>query len=380
MQVPWPKARRIAREVAKPLDAVQLPLDEAVGAALAGPLCARFPQPLGDVAAMDGYAVAGPAPWQLTGRILAGDPAGVALCPGQATEIATGAVVPPRADAVVPYERAERNGHRVTGPLGKRAHIRQRGEDFEAGETLVTRGSVVTPAVVGMAAGIGQDDLFVHRRPRVQVLITGNELLFSGPPRPGRVRDAIGPMLTGLVRAAGGEISATAHLHDDPAALADALDRSEPDVFAVCGATSAGAADHLRSALRRARADIVVDGVACRPGHPQMLATLPGGGFVVGLPGNPYAALVAVLTLLAPLLGSLAGRNTTPAVTATLVPGPAPHVRDTLLLAAVRRGSIVVPVGHDRPGSLRAPATADVLAVLPPDWPGGQVELLPLAG
>jgi molybdopterin molybdotransferase len=380
MQVPWPEARRIAREVAKPLDAVTVPIDDAVGAALAAPLCARFPQPMGDVAAMDGYAVAGPGPWRLTGRLLAGDPAGVALCPRQAVEIATGAVVPAQADAVVPYEQAERNDDYVTGVLGERPHIRRRGEDFEAGETLVTSGSVVTPAVAGLAAGIGRDDLFVHRRARVQVLITGNELLFSGPPRPGRVRDAIGPMLNGLVRAAGGEICGTAHLHDDPAALADALDHSEADVFAVCGATSAGAADHLRSALRLASADIVVDGVACRPGHPQMLGTLPSGGFVAGLPGNPYAALVAALTLLAPLLGSLGGRDVTPAVTAPLVPGPAPHARDTLLLAAVRRGSIVVPVGRDRSGSLRAPATADVLAVLPPDWSGGQVELLPLGG
>jgi len=380
MRTPWPQARRIARDVAKPLNAVTVPLAAAGGAALAAPLEARIPQPSCDIAAMDGYAVAGPGPYLLVDRILAGDARCTVLRPGQAAEIATGAPVPAGTDAVIPYERARRDGAEISGTIAGRCHIRRRGEDFGAGQVLVAEGTVVSAPVAGLAAGLGHDALSVYRRPRVRAVLTGNELLLAGTPRPGRIRDAIGPMLPGLVRAAGGEVIDMAPCHDDAAALAHLLESADVDVLAVCGATSAGVADHLRTALARMNAEIIIEQVACRPGHPQLLAALPGGPFLVGLPGNPYAALVAALTLLSPLLGTLAGRAVPPTVTAPLKEAPAPHPRDTLLVAACWRDSGVVPVGNDRPGSLWAPAVADVLAVLPPDWTGGSVELLPLPG
>ncbi|HYZ55427.1 MAG TPA: molybdopterin molybdotransferase MoeA [Streptosporangiaceae bacterium] len=380
MRTPWPQARRIARDVAKPLNAVTLPLAAAGGAALAAPLEARIPQPLCDIAAMDGYAVAGPGPWLLIDRILAGDVRFTMLLRGQASEIATGAPVPSGTEAVIPYEQARRDGKEISGTLPERPHIRRRGEDFGAGQVLVAAGTVVNAPVAGLAAGLGHDVLRVYQRPRVRAVLTGNELLLSGTPRPGRVRDAIGPMLPGLVRAAGGEVIDMTPCHDDAAALTHLLESADEDVLAVCGATSAGAADHLRTALARMNATVIIEQVACRPGHPQLLAALPGGRFLVGLPGNPYAALVAALTLLSPMLGSLAGRAVPPAVTAQLKEAPAPHPRDTLLVAACWHDSGVVPVGNDRPGSLWAPAVADVLAVLPPDWMGGDVELLHLPG
>ncbi len=380
MRTPWPQARRIARDVAKPLDAVTVPLAAAGGAALAAPLEARVPQPLCDIAAMDGYAVAGPGPYLLVDRILAGDARCTVLLPGQAAEIATGAPVPSGTDAVIPYEQARQDGQEISGTVPERCHIRRRGEDFGAGQVLVPEGTVVSAPVAGLAAGLGHDALSVYQRPRVRAVLTGNELLLAGTPQPGRVRDAIGPMLPGLVQAAGGEVIDMTPCHDDAAALAHLLESADEDVLAVCGATSAGAADHLRTALARMNAAIIIEQVACRPGHPQLLAALPGGPFLVGLPGNPYAALVAALTLLSPLLGRLAGRAVPPTITAPLKQAPAPHPRDTLLVAACWRNSAVVPVGNDRPGSLWAPAVADVLAVLPPDWMGGNAELLPLPG
>lgn len=380
MRTPWPQARRIARDIAKPLDAVIVPLAAASGAALAAHLEARLPQPLYDIAAMDGYAVAGPAPYLLVDRILAGDARCTVLLPGQAAEIATGAPVPSGTDAVIPYEQARQDGAEISGIIPERCHIRRRGEDFGAGQVLVAEGTVVNAPVAGLAAGLGHDALSVYQRPRVRAVLTGNELLLAGTPEPGRIRDAIGPMLPGLVRAAGGEAIDMTPCHDDAVALAHLLESADEDVLVVCGATSAGAADHLRTALARMNATIIIEQVACRPGHPQLLAALPGGPFLVGLPGNPYAALVAALTLLSPLLGRLAGRAVPPTVTAPLEQAPAPHPRDTLLVAACWRDSAVVPVGNDRPGSLWAPAVADVLAVLPPDWMGGTAELLPLPG
>ena len=376
----WARARAIAAEVAKPLDRIVVDLGDALGAVLAAPLTARLPQPYCAVSAMDGYAVAGPPPWRITGlRLFAGDrPWDRPLSPGQAAEIATGAPVPAGADAVLPVEHAHREGNLLSGVLGAKPHIRPAGEDFAAGSLLVPESATVTPAVLGLAAGLGCDTLYVHRRPRVSVVLTGDELLRGGLPEPGRVRDAIGPMLPGLIERFGGVPAGMSYAPDRIDALAELLVDGDEDVLVVCGSTSVGAADHLHTRLASARAQLFVDGVACRPGHPQLLAGLPDGRFVLGLPGNPAAALVAALTLLGPLLGALAGRRPPPLATAVVRDAPKSHHRDTLLRGVVVDGDEVIPVGGDRPGSLLAPARADALAVLPPNWVGPRAELLPL--
>ncbi|HEX4225200.1 MAG TPA: molybdopterin molybdotransferase MoeA [Pseudonocardiaceae bacterium] len=376
----WARARAIAAEVAKPLDRVVLDLGDALGTVLAAPLAARLPQPCVAVSAMDGYAVAGTPPWRIIGpRLFAGDrPWDQRLLPGQAAEIATGAPVPAGADAVLPVEHAHREGNLLGGMLGTKPHIRQTGEDFAAGDLLVPESAIVTPAVLGLAAALGCDTLDVHRRARVRVALTGDELLRSGLPEPGRVRDAIGPMLPGLIERFGGELLGASYLPDRIDALGRLFADGDEDVLVVCGSTSVGAADHLHTRLAAARAQLFVDGVACRPGHPQVLAGLPDGRFVLGLPGNPAAALAAALTLLGPLLGALGGRRPARLGTAILRDPPGPHPRDTLLKGVVVDGDEVVMVGGDRPGNLVAPARADALAVIPPDWAGPRAELLPL--
>ncbi|MGI5521767.1 molybdopterin molybdotransferase MoeA [Micromonospora sp. CA-259024] len=375
----WQQARHLARSAGRPLDRVATPLTDAVGSALATPLVALSPLPAYDAAAMDGYAVAGEGPWSIVGRVLAGDPGPPSALPaGYALEIGTGAVVPNGADAVLPYEQATRRGRMVAGEIESGRHVRRRGEDCPAGLEVLPAGTVVTAAVLGLAASLGHDSLTVHRRPRVGVVITGAELRTAGLPAPGQVRDAIGPMLPGLVRAAGGDLTRATRVADEPSLLVTELRRPDADVLVVCGATSAGAGDHLRGALETLQARVPVRGVACRPGHPQLFAILPDGRFVVGLPGNPYAALVAALTLLTPLLGRLAGRAVPQAVTAPLAGPVTAHDRNTRLVPVVRVGSSLLPVGHDRPGSLWGAARADALAVVPPGWDGAEVELLPL--
>ncbi|WP_344982177.1 molybdopterin-binding protein, partial [Streptosporangium fragile] len=161
---------------------------------------------------------------------------------------------------------------------------------------------------------------------------------------------------------------------DRPGSVGDA------QVVVVCGASSKGPADHLRAVLARLGARVLVDGVAVRPGHPQLLARLPGGRLVVGLPGNPYAALVAALTLLAPAVRALAGEPEPPRERSALAGPVRAHPSDTRVVAVRRSGRGAVPVGHDRPGSLRGAALADALAVVPPGWRGEPVELVPLPG
>ncbi|MDP9845602.1 molybdopterin molybdotransferase MoeA [Streptosporangium lutulentum] len=391
----WEAARRVAASAAGPLPAVEVPLRLAYGR-LAEPLRALVPVPGADVAAMDGYAVAGAPPWRVAGLVLAGGEAfGAALAPGTAVEIATGAPVPEGAEAVLPYEAAVRGNspapdreRTVSGAIEPGRHIRRRGEDCPQGTVVLAAGSVVTPAVLGLAAALGHDTLPVGPRPVVSVLVTGDEVVTEGLPGPGRVRDAIGPMLPGLVAWAGGRAEEPLWLPDGAPALAAALsgagDGPPGEVIVVCGASSKGPADHLREVLAGLGAEILVDGVAVRPGHPQLLARLPGGRLVAGLPGNPYAALVAALTLLVPALRALTGEPEPPGERAVLVApdapaGPVrPHATDTRMVAVRRGAQGAAPVGHDRPGSLWGAALADALAVVPPGWRGEPVELVAL--
>jgi molybdopterin molybdotransferase len=376
--MPWRLARAMAA-AATPLDVLDLPVEDAGGAVLAGPVRARADLPAFDAAAMDGYAVAGPGPWRRAGRVLAGRTAPGEVGAGEAVEIGTGAPVPYGTRAVVPYEAVTCADGRLHGPFESGRHIRRRGEDCRADTKVVPAGSIVTPVVQGLAASVGHDLLRVRRRPRVAVLVTGDELTFSGLPGVGRVRDAIGPMLPGLIDWVGGRAAPPVRVADQRASLATAIaDAGEADVVVVCGSSSRGAADHLRAVLRASEAEFLVEGVACRPGHPQLLARLVDGRPVVGLPGNPYAALVAALTLLAPLLGALTGRLAAGVGWARLDSRVTAHPVDTRVVAVRRDGAKVVSVGRDRPGLLWGAALADALAVVPPGWRGGEVELLAL--
>ncbi|MET7330044.1 molybdopterin-binding protein [Nonomuraea sp. NPDC005650] len=375
----WVSARALAAGSAVPLAPAWVPLADALGRPLAAPLTALVAVPGVDVAAMDGYAVAGAGPWRVMGRVLAGGARYVGeLRPGEAVEIATGAPTPAGASAVLPYELAAVDGARVSGAAEAGRHLRRRGEDIAEGAVVLGAGATATPAALGLAAALGHDELLVRPRPRVAVLITGDEVVHAGRPAPGRVRDAIGPFLPGLAAWAGGRVTGTDRLPDGPEALRAALaSAAAADVVVVCGASSKGPADHLRAVLDDLGADVLVDGVAVRPGHPQLLARLPGGPLAVGLPGNPFAALGAALTLLAPILRELAG---TPvhAETSSLAGAVRAHPRDTRLVPVRRSGRGAVPVGHDRPGSLWGAALADALAVVPPGWAGEQVELIEL--
>ncbi|MEU0492677.1 molybdopterin molybdotransferase MoeA [Nocardiopsis sp. NPDC006139] len=377
----WPAARDRARDAGERAAAAvrEVPLAQALGAVLGADVRALTGVPAFDASAMDGFAVAGPGPWELVGAGLAGAPVAAAgLAPGEAVEIATGARVPKGTEAVLPYELAERSGGRVSGPVRAGRHVRWTGEETAPGETVLTRGRAVGPAVLGLAASLGHETLPVLA-PRVGVLVTGAEVTTSGLSGEGLVRDAIGPMLPGLAEWAGGRVERTDHLDDDRGALAAAIAAADTDVLVVCGSSSKGPADHLRSVLAELGAEVLVDGVACRPGHPQLLARREGTT-VVGLPGNPGAALVAALTLVVPLLCAMAGRPD-PAAD----PDPVPldgevdaHPRDTRLVAVRLERGRAVPVGHDRPASLRGAALADAYAVVPPRWSGGAVDLLHL--
>jgi molybdopterin molybdotransferase len=230
-------------------------------------------------------------------------------------------------------------------------------------------GSTTSPAAHSSAAALGHDRLLVQPLPRVVTLVTGNELVHSGRPGPGTVRDAIGPMLPGLLARAGARHDpASTAVPDDRALLRTALAtaaRERADLVLVSGSSAAGPADHLRAVLAQLHAELLVDGVRCRPGHPQALARV-GSTLVVGLPGNPLAALAAFLTVAVPAIAGLRGEPL-PALMAVPVPGGiARHALHTRLVPVAVEPSGAVPVGHGGAAMLRGAAAADAFAVVDP--------------
>lgn len=369
----WADAHRLAYDAAEPLAPRRVRVESSVGTVLAQDLTALVPLPPFDTAAMDGYAVAGAPPWRFVGRLLAGHGEWpVPLTVGQALEIATGAVVPVGADAVLPYEQSRSDGGTVDalGVQETGRHIRRAGEECRAGDVLVPAGAVLTAAAVGLAAAVGHDWLSTYPRPRVGLLVSGDELLLSGLPGAGRVRDAVGPQLPALCRAAGGEPSPVRHVGDSAQALAGALaaplaGESAQDVVVTTGASSVGPADHLQAVLGELGAEVLVAGVACRPGHPQLLARLPDGRWLVGLPGNPLAALVGVVTLLRPLLARLGGRPAPPLRPVVVRGELGPGRTSTRLVPARLDGADAVPLSYPGAAMLRGAALADGFVVVP---------------
>lgn len=386
---PFGRARRLAREAGSPLPVVEALLPDAVGSVLAAPLVAATPLPPFHASAMDGWAVSGPGPWTVVGSLLAGQTLDH-LADGAAVQIATGAALPPGADAVLRRERGlvVDGPHSATlyvgdpetgqtdahpGHIEPGADVRPRGQESAAGELLLEAGGVVTPVVAGMAAAAGYDALPVVRPPDIALLVLGDELLQRGRPRDGRVRDALGPMLPSWVAWAGGRAFPPAHVPDTLDALLEALDDANADVVITTGSTAAGPADHLHTALDRLGARWVVDGVAVRPGTPMCLATLPDGRHVVGLPGNPLAAVSAVLTLVVPLVAALrgeAGADQERVDEALLEEAVTGHPESVRLVPVVReRGELVTtarPTLFHGPAMLRGLAMADGMAVIPP--------------
>ncbi|MFV8130372.1 molybdopterin molybdotransferase MoeA [Streptomyces syringium] len=403
--MPWHAARTAAARAAQPLPSVVRPLGEALGQTLAEPLAALTDLPSFDTSAMDGWAVAGPGPWRLpsadatpedtgtstgtgTGTstgILAGHAEAAPLSDGDAVRIATGARVPPGATAVLRSEHGKVRGEGrelyASRHITQGQDIRPRGQECRRGDALLPAGALVTPVVLGLAAAAGYDELTVTSRPRVEVLVLGDELLRAGLPHDGRIRDALGPLLGPWLRALGAEVVATRHVGDDPEALHTAISASTADVVVTTGGTAAGPVDHVHPTLRRLGAEQLVDGVQVRPGHPMLLARLAPGRYLVGLPGNPLAAVSGLLTLAEPLLRTLSARPAPPPYRARLTEAVQGHPVDTRLIPVVyQHGDRARPLRFHGPAMLRGIAAADALAVVPPGGAdqGAEAEILDL--
>ncbi len=380
----WEAARVAAfeagAEAVRPV--VELPLRQADGATLARPLRPRTDLPAFPTCSVDGWAARGPGPWRVVGRVLAGNRAQPLTEDGTCVEIATGAMVPAGAERVIRVEDSTVSASGLvdtTAPA--RREWREPGEEARAGEELFPAGTPVTPGLIGLAASCGYDTLAVRPVPRAAVLVFGDELLTSGVPGEGRVRDALGPSVPAWLRRLGalaagpvGPVADTLDAH--VAALRDAVGQGV-ELVCTTGGTMHGPVDHLHPALAELGARYVVNTVEVRPGFPMLLATV-GGTLVAGLPGNPQSAIVALVSLVAPALAGLTGR-TSPELRRIRLGAPIPGRGGYAHLALVDPDGRPVP--HVGSAMLRGLAASVGFAVIPPGQDGSvgdEVALVPL--
>lgn len=368
--------------------AEEVGLDEALGRRLAVDAVAEGPFQPFDNSAMDGFAVrsedvagAGedaPVALDVVDESRAGRPAERAVGAGEAIAISTGAVLPAGADAVVRVEDTAREGERVSVRFAvpPDANVRRAGEDIAAGETVLRAGDELGPAELGALATIGLDPAPVHRRPRVAVVTSGDELRAPGEPLgPGAIRDSNSLTVPGLARLAGAEIVSVGWAPDEPEATRAALGRAlEADVAIVCGGVSVGEHDHVKAALAELGAEEVFWRVALKPGGPTWFGTR-GGTLVFGLPGNPVSVMVTFLAFVRPALIAMAGGDpATRRMTARL---GADYEKPTDRAHAVRcrleldeRGWIAWPLPRQGSHVLTSMLAADALALVPAESAG----------
>jgi len=281
----------------------RVPLAEAAGRVLAQDCISSVNVPQFARAMMDGFAVraadtlGGSAynslPLEITGQSMPGRPFSGTVGPGQAVQIMTGSPLPDGADSVLPAEVVEIQPQRILaqGEVSPGKHVGQVGEDIAAGTKVLSAGRCLRPQDVGVLSSIGLADVPVVRRPRVGIVVTGNELLPAGSrPEGFRIADANGPMLLALVRRDGGLAEHPAIVPDEPEAILAAM-RSPYEVVLVSGGSSVGQEDHAPALLAR-YGQLPIHGIAMRPSSPTGMGLLEGR-LVFLLPGNPVSCLAA---------------------------------------------------------------------------------------
>jgi len=302
-----------------PLPAENAPLSEALGRVLTADVVALRTQPPEDLSAMDGYAVRAadvasvPVALDLVGEVAAGHPFAGRIEKGQAARIFTGGVVPPGADTIVIQENTKREGNRVTISTGAppNKHVRRAGLDFKQGQVLLPRGRRLTDRDLMLAAAMNHPTLPVHRRPRVAVLATGDELKAPGSTTgPGEIIYSNGFGIMAMARSAGAVVIDLGVAPDRIEATSAAIRRARTenaDILLTSGGASVGDYDLVQKALTSEGLELSFWKIAMRPGKPLMNGRL-GPMHVIGVPGNPVSAFVCSLMFLLPLIRSLAGR------------------------------------------------------------------------
>ena len=338
--------------VVRPLSPLDIGLLDAQGCNLDEDVVAPAPLPGFDNSAMDGYAVRTedlhtlPVVLPVVGDVAAGPASDLRVQPGLCVRIMTGAALPVGADAVVPLELTDGGVQhvRIDRAVAPGAYVRRAGEDVAEGETVLSRGSVLGSAQIGLGAAVGRSRVLVRPRPRVVVVSTGSELVEPGSPTgPGQIADANSFALTAAATEAGAQAYRVGIVPDEPRTLLGTLEDQlvRADVLVTSGGVSVGAYDVVKEVLSRI-GTVQFDKVAMQPGMPQGFGTIgPDSTPVFGLPGNPVSALISFEVFVRPALRRMLGAEPLerPRVSAVTTEPLSSVPRQALLPAGAPRGA-----------------------------------------
>ena len=375
-----------------PIDTETISIRDAAGRWAADDIVALRTQPAADLSVMDGYAIrfadlAGPL--TLIGESAAGRSFPGTVGPGETVRIFTGAAMPAGADTVLVQEEAAREGDWVTlageGPKTRGRNIRRKGLDFSTGDLLVAKGNRLSPARIAVAATGGHGALTVHRRLRIAIVATGDELVAPGTAlTDGILPESNGAMLAAMLADLPVDILNLGILPDQLDIIAAAFARVDADILVTTGGASVGDHDLVRPALEAAGGSLDFWRIALRPGKPMMAGRL-GRTVVLGLPGNPVSAFVTAFLFLRPLIAAMSGAvDPLPRAIAAILGEdlPANDHREDYLRAETREGR-VFSLGLQDSSMLRTLARADCLIIRKPHAPaalaGDSMEILAIA-
>ena len=368
------------------LPAESVALDDAFHRTLAHDIVALRTQPPADMSAMDGYAVRFAdaslnATLKLIGEVAAGKPFDRKIGANEAVRIFTGGVVPEGADTIVIQEDTEASGNAVVIKDAARPdrHIRKAGIDFREGDVLIAKGTLLTDRDLALAASANYPCLDVHKRPKVAVLATGDELVMPGSKTgPGQIVYSNGYALRALARHAGAELIDLGIAADTMDATTAAIRRARElnaDVLVTTGGASVGDHDLVKRALESEGTQMAFWRIAMRPGKPMMSGKL-NTMRILGVPGNPVSSYVCSFLFLVPLIRALSGRAACDHAEESAVLGrdlPANDIRQDYLRARLdtdAQGQLrATPVDHQDSSLMANLAKADALIIRPPHAP-----------
>lgn len=390
-EVTWHEARTIAHKAARRQATKSIGVAKSSGFNTAKDIVALGDLPPFAASRIDGWAVSGPGPWLRVGDALAGHEFVSKLNSGECVHIATGAVMPEGATAALKDEEShlvDAYVHAIDGAAGlldgdgalPHFHdVRPSGFEAKVDEVLIPAHTYITPPLVGVIAAAGHDQIEVFVKPRIEVLIFGDELLTDGPSRDGKVRDSLGPQLPHWIEYLGAELVAVSHVADTLEDHLAAINKSEADIIITTGGTAAGPVDHLHNAIVTAGGEFLIDAVLVRPGYHQLMAQL-GNQFLIGLPGNPQSAVIGLLSLVVPLIAGMNGQPLPILESRILTSDQNGPARESRFVLASQSAGEVTPLKYLDSSMLRGFVGADGYAILPPGGAksGEQVEWLNL--
>ena len=371
MTITWDQGISLASSSFSILQTENVSLTNAIGRYVKENVVSLCDLPAFETSSMDGWAVSGEGPWKLIGEVATGKASSQVVHYGQCLAIATGGVIPAGTTSVIPWEKASEKNGLVIGEIEDGANIRPAGMESKTGDILVTPGTRITPPMAGLFAATGHDSIQVISQPRVAIFFLGDELIHTGVPVDGAIRDALGPLLPSVLNGMGAVVTSAKFVKDDLSVLNSeiAMVLDSVDLIVTTGGTADGPRDFVKLAMNNLAASMVFDCVKVRPGYHVLLARVQHGDREIpflALPGNPQSALAALYSFGKPLIASLLGAVqlqleeielstslTTPEGFSRLVPG-------TL------DGKIFTPSGYLGSAMLRGVAHAQGFALINP--------------